>query len=342
GYLRFNMKTMSTHPIRFGVKSSAAGEFWLSLIEGGEQFGLIRDGQWHEVAIPLARFANVDFNTIGQIFMFAGDPPAATVQFSIDNVRWTTSVAKPTPENGNFGIFTETPSNKTAGEFGLGVDGEFYIWENTLIDRPISPFEGSSSISLGSAPGPLWFGAAFTPNIKYDLTAFRYPDSKLRVAMKTTSPVKFQIGMKSGGINDIGQTWIDFVSGADPYGFARDGQWHVLEIPMSDFPEVDLSDVSQLFELLGVDGPISDIEIDDIALINGGAAQNNDTPIPGDMDCSGAITTADIPLFAEALLDPAGYDLAHPSCLSEQADMDASGAPDGEDIQQFVETLIGA
>ncbi|HPF37725.1 MAG TPA: glycoside hydrolase family 16 protein [Phycisphaerae bacterium] len=342
GYLRFNMKTTSTHPIRFGVKSSAAGEFWLSLIEGGEQFGLIRDGQWHEVAIPLARFANVDFNTIGQIFMFAGDPPAATVQFSIDNVRWTASVAKPTPENGNFGIFTETPSNKTAGEFGLGVDGEFYIWENTLVDRPTNPYEGSSSISLGSAPGPLWFGAAFTPNIKYDLSAFRYPDSRLRVAMKTSSPVKFQIGMKSGGINDIGQTWIDFVSGADPYGFARDGQWHVLEIPMSDFPEVDLSDVSQLFELLGVDGPISDIEIDDIALINGGSAQNSNTPIPGDMDCSGEVTTADIPLFAEALLDPAGFDLAHPSCLSDQADMDASGSPDGEDIQQFVETLIGA
>ena len=252
------------------------------------------------------------------------------------------SVARPTPENGNFGIFTETVANKTAGEFGLGIDGEFYIWEGTLVDRPISPFEGSASISVGSAPGPLWFGAAFTPNIKYDLTAFRYPDSKLRFAMKTTSPVKFQIGMKSGGINDIGQTWIDFENGNDPYGFARDGQWHVLEIPMSDFAEVDLSDVSQLFELLGTDGPISEIEIDDIALINGGTALNSGSPTLGDMDCSGAVTMADVALFAEALLDSAGFDVAHPDCGSEQADMNESGSPDGADIQQFIGTLMGA
>jgi hypothetical protein len=343
GHLRFSMKTTSLHPIRFGIKSSAAGEFWLPLVEGGEQFGLVRDGNWHEVTIPLARFANIDFNTIGQMFMFAGDPPAAPVQFSIDNVHWTPSVAKPTPENGNFGIFTENAANKTAGEFVLGADGDFYIWEGTLVERPHNPFEGSESISVGSAPGPVWFGAAFTPNSRYDLTAFRYPESKLRFAMKSTSPVKFRIGMKSGGINDIGQTWIDFENGSDPYGFLRDGQWHVLEIPTSDLAEVDLSDVSQLFELLGTDGPISEIEIDDIALINGGTAlDNTDSPIPGDMDCNGDVTISDVAPFAEALLDPAGFDLLHPACRSSQADMDESGNPDGRDVSQFVGVLIGA
>ncbi|MDH3784427.1 MAG: hypothetical protein OEV00_03760, partial [Acidobacteriota bacterium] len=134
-----------------------------------------------------------------------------------------------------------------------------------------APYEGSESLSLGSAPGPTWFGAAFTPNVKYDLTAYRFPTSKLSFAMKTTSPVTFMIGMKSGNIDGIGQKWIPFVSGSDPYGFARDGQWHLIEIPLSDIAdEVDLSVVSQLFQVLGVEGPISDIEFDDIHFTNGG------------------------------------------------------------------------
>jgi hypothetical protein len=35
--------------------------------------------------------------------------------------------------------------------------------------------------------------------------------------------------------------------------------------------EVDLSAVSQLFQVLGVAGPITDIEFDDICLTGGGA-----------------------------------------------------------------------
>lgn len=343
GHLRFNMKTTSTHTIRVGIKSNGAGEFFLPLIDGGEQFGLVRDGQWHEVVIPLTRFANIDFNTIGQLFMFVADASPTTVQFAIDNVHWTPSIPKPTPENGNFGVFTENPANKTAGEYVLGADGEFFIWENTLLPIPTDPFEGSTSIALGSAPGPVWFGAAFTPNSRYDLSAFRYPDSKLRFAMKSSSTAKFQIGMKSGAINDVGQTWITFENGSDPYGFVRDGQWHVVEIPMADFYEVDLTDVSQLFELLGTTGPISNIEIDDIAFINGGTAiGNSGSPELGDMDCDGSVNYADVALFAEALLDSAAFDSSHPTCGSDQADMDASGTPDSADIQAFIEVLVGA
>lgn len=343
GHLRFRMKTTSTHTISIGIASNAAGESWLPLTEGGEQFGLVRDGQWHAVDIPLARFANIDFNTIGQLFMFVADAPPTTVQFSIDDVYWTPSDAKPTPEHGNFGLFTETAANKTAGEYVLGVDGDFFVWENTLQAIAVTPYEGSGAIALASAPGQTWFGAAFTPNSRWDLSAFRFPESKLHFAMKTSSTATFQIGMKSGAIDAVGQTWITFENGNDPYGFARDGQWHVVEIPMSDFPEVDLTDVSQFFELLGTGGPISNIAFDDIAFINGGASQGNSgNPIPGDMDCSGQITAVDVALFAEALLDPAGFDLAHPTCGSEQADMDTSGMPDGSDIQEFIEALIGA
>lgn len=271
GYLHFNMKTTSTAPMKVGIKSAAAGESWLPLINGGE-FGPARDGQWHEVVIPLNRFANIDFSVVTQIFMFAGDPPTSTFNVSIDNVYWSESAERPTPANGNFGVLTETAAHKTAGEFIPPTNGNIFVWENTLVGGTQNPYEGTGCLSFTSAAGLTWFGAAITPNIKYNLTAFSYPESKLHFAMKTNSTVTFYIGMKSGNVEDIGQKWIKFTSGSDPYGFVRNGQWHVVEIPMSDISNaVDLSEVSQLFELLGTNGPITGIEIDDICFLNGGS-----------------------------------------------------------------------
>ena len=56
----------------------------------------------------------------------------------------------------------------------------------------------------------------------------------------------------------------------------RDGQWHTVEIPMSDMkPEVDLSEVSQLFQILGTTSPIPNIELDDIYFTGGASLQTN-------------------------------------------------------------------
>jgi hypothetical protein len=85
------------------------------------------------------------------------------------------------------------------------------------------------------------------------------------------------IGMKSGNIDGVGQKWITFQAGSDPYGFVRDGNWHVVNIPMSDVgPEVDLSAVSQFFEILSSTAAISNIELDDIHFTNGGVASPPD------------------------------------------------------------------
>ncbi len=273
GHLHLHMKTSSTDTFKVGIKSSTSGESWVQFVDGEESFGLQRDGAWHEVVVPLNSFLNVDFATVSQLFMIAGDPPTSSFQFAIDNMYWTPSVPRPTPENGTFGILTENPAHNTAGEYQLGIDGQFYIWSDTLQPGTQDPYEGTTSMSFYSTPGLTWFGAAFTPTIKYNLTAFRYPESKLHLALKTSSMTTFRLGMRSGNVDDIGQKWIEFSNGNDPYGFVRDGQWHIVEIPMADISDaVDLSQVSMLFELLGVNGPISDIEFDDICLLGGGDA----------------------------------------------------------------------
>ena len=281
GFLHFDIQSTLTNAMKVGIKSSRGGEFWLPLGDETAEFGFARDGEWHTVSIPLNRFANTDFNTIHQMFMLAADTASASTTLSLDAIYWEPSVARPTPENGNFGVYTETAAHKDAGEFALGVDGNFFVWEHTLNPITQNPYEGSESISLQSAAGLNWFGAAFTPNVKYNLTAFRYPESKLSFAMKTSSTVTFQVGMKSGNMDGVGQKWITFASGSDPYGFVRDGNWHVVEIPMADITtEVDLSEVAQLFQILGTTGPITNIEIDDICFTGGGSAETGAGNIP--------------------------------------------------------------
>lgn len=342
GYLHFAMRTTTTMTIGVGIKSSSAGEAWYDLVNGGEQYGLVRDGTWHEVLIPLNRFGNIDFNTIGQLFMLrgVGQPGALTVD--VDDVYWIPSDARPTPENGSYGVFTETVAHKTAGDCTLGLYGDFWIWANTLNAATQHPYEGTTCMSLASATGQTWFGAAFMPRTKHNLTAFRYAASKLHFALKTTSTVTFQIGMKSGSVDDIGQKWIKFANGSDPYGFVRDGQWHVVEIPMTDFAGVDLREVSQLFELLGTDGPITNVEFDDVCFINGGTALHPGTP--GDLNDDGYVNMMDFTRFTPYLVGPGVTTPPHGYSLGDflRADLDSDDDVDLADFTDFQAAFTGS
>ncbi len=328
GCLHLNMKMASTQSFRIGIKSTAAGESWLTVKDGAEQFGLVRDGNWHEMLIPLNRFDNIDFNTINQLFMIASDGgPASNI--AIDNVYWVESGTRPTPANGNYGVFTETAAHKNAGEFISGTTGSFYIWENTLTGISKSPREGSDSLSFKSAAGLNWFGAAFTATVKLDLSAYRYQQSYLHFALKTSSAVPFQIGMKSGNVKDIGQKWIVFAPGQDPYGFVRDGRWHEINIPMSDFAGVDLSQVSQVFELLGTSGPISAVEIDDIYFGGGGMPLRE---LTGDIVSDGRVELNDLEVILGQWLN-SNCSLADDHC--QGADLNYDGQIDLADLSQL-------
>ncbi len=293
GFLHFDIKTTLTSDMRVGIKSSRGGESWQWLGDGASGLGFPRDGQWHTVSVPLNGFTNIDFHTIHQIFMFVGEPASGSATVAFDNIYWEPSVERPRPSNGNFGIFTETSEHQTAGSFELGVDGELFVWGETLIPVAQDPFEGEESLSFTSAPGLEWFGAAFTSAVKHDLTAWDNPNATLNFSMRTTSNTTFYVGMKSGnligpppvwgGNNDgpggVGQVWIQFSPGNDPYGFVRDGNWHSIEIPISDIAgDTDLSQVNQLFQILGVDGAISNIELDDIYYAGGRAFETTLVP----------------------------------------------------------------
>jgi hypothetical protein len=282
GYLHFDIQATAgdTTPMQVGIASSVAGDsgaFFLPVgSDSSSEFWFPRDGKWHSLTIPLNRFANTDFHTINQFFMISSAAnPTAPLTLSVDNVWWQPSVPRVTPQNGNFGVYTVTAAHTNAGAFALGAQGNFFVWANTMVPGVHDPYNGDTNdISLVAAPGITWSGMAFTPNTKYNLSAFQYTNCYLQFAMKTTSTTPFMVGMQSGTLNGAWQKWLNFSgSGSDPYGFVRDGNWHVVSVPLSAFgPEVDLTAVSQFFEILSTAGPISNIQLDDIYFSNGGAA----------------------------------------------------------------------
>ena len=276
GYLNFQCKTTASTTFTVSISSTAAAGSGVELVAGGEEYGLVRDGEWHQVAIPLNKFSNVDFYTVKQLFAVSGGDPGSEIEIAFDDIYWSESVPRPAPEFGNFGVYTETPANKDAGEFGFGVNGDLFIWENTLTLSDTDPAEGNSALSFTSN-GAGWYGLGLTARMAHNLSAFANDEGAFHFSMKTTATADFRIGMKSGNVDDIGQKWIWFRNGQDPYGFVRDGQWHEVTIPIAEIAgEVDLMDVTQMFQLLGT-GEISDIAIDNIYFSGGQAAQDPGT-----------------------------------------------------------------
>jgi beta-glucanase (GH16 family)/PKD repeat protein len=276
GYLHLDIKTSSTSSFSIGLASTSGGDGKVDFNEGGDQYGLTRDGEWHHVAIPMSKFGNLDFETIKTLFSVFGPGPAAPMEIAFDNIYLTESIALQAPEFGNFGIYTETSEHKNAGEFAFGVSGDLFLWDETLTLETGANKEGNSALHLKST-GKGWYGMGLTARDGFNLTAFDNATAKLHFSMKTSHTGDFQIGFKSGPLNNIGQKWINFKAGNDPYGFVRDGQWHDIVIPMSEIAkDLDLFDVRQLLQVLGT-GETAGISIDDVYLSGGQAAKDPGT-----------------------------------------------------------------
>lgn len=98
GSLRFNFKTTYQGQFKVGVKSGH-GESWINFPIGVSNYGLVRDGNWHEVSIPLSAFdqpnlgMHIDLGSMNSLFMFAGDPPGNNTEFYFDNIYYTPCVS---------------------------------------------------------------------------------------------------------------------------------------------------------------------------------------------------------------------------------------------------------
>ena len=64
-----------------------------------------------------------------------------------------------------------------------------------------------------------------------------YSDGYLHFDIKTTGTASMKVGIKS---SRGGEFWLPLgVDGTSEFGFARDGQWHSLKIPLNRFANTD-------------------------------------------------------------------------------------------------------
>ena len=173
-------------------------------------------------------------------------------------------IGPPTFQGGTFGLFTDT----TPIDNGLvaGDDAEIYVWEGTLSEGSIPPYEGENGISWQTT-GVGWFGAGIMSVQPVNL--FNFGEGHLRFMIKIPAHISFQIGIIDAWGN---QSYVEFPANQTKYGLVRDGNWGQASIPVSDIRGefIDLRMLSYEFVILEVNGAGCEFALDDIYWDGGG------------------------------------------------------------------------
>ncbi|GAB6090226.1 glycosyl hydrolase family 17 protein [Spirochaeta dissipatitropha] len=127
-------------------------------------------------------------------------------------------------------------ADEAAGEFKP--DLQWNAWENgttaSIATGDDNPPEGETYAIVNPTPAGWGWGMTLGSGIQpYDLSAFS--SGSLKFSVKTTYPGKIEIGFFTGNVTD--QTGVDVYLTVDPannsYGYANDGNWHEVVIPIS-------------------------------------------------------------------------------------------------------------
>jgi len=230
------------------------------------------DGESDEFQAPFYLITNL---VIGGAFTDAfnlGDPGSGApvsmpfpAEMYVDYIRvyeWNgqgeVHLGPPAMESQSFGIYTDlTPTN---GKLEAEVTSQIYVWEGTLTDGSIPPYEGDNVLSWQTA-GKGWFGAGIM-SIQ-PLNLFDFPDGHLNFRIKIPAHVTFKIGIIDAWNN---QSYVSFPGNQTTYGLVRDGNWGQASIPVADIRglAMDLRMMSYSFVILEENGVACEFALDDI------------------------------------------------------------------------------
>ncbi len=174
------------------------------------------------------------------------------------NGQGVVTLGPPTPHAGRFGIFTDT--TPTNGGLVTTVSSEIYVWESTLVDGTITPFEGSNGLTWRTN-GKGWFGAGIMSHQPENL--FNLGDGTLKFWIKIPANVTFKIGVIDSWGN---QNYVQFPAAQTKYGLVRNGAWGQASIPLSELRglAIDLRMLSYEFVILEENGTACEFALDDI------------------------------------------------------------------------------
>jgi len=194
--------------------------------------------------------------------------PAKMLVDYIKVMRWNehgeVNEGPPIFQGGNFGIFTDL--TQTDNSLTTGLDAEIYVWEGTLEEGNIEPYEGDNGISW-STNGSGWFGAGIMSYQPVNL--FRFSEGYLNFNIKIPDNISFKIGIIDSWGN---QSYVDFPSYQTMYGLVRNSHWGQASIPVGDIrgESIDLTMLSYEFVILETNGNSCDFALDNIYWSGGG------------------------------------------------------------------------
>lgn len=241
--LHFAVKTTSLMPL-FIKMEGLNGTTAVVYLMGKYDFS--RDGLWHEMQIPMSAFFSQGLDWNGNMsgkvyFSLVSEKSDKNVELGFDAVWFrvgdpisTDPVVIPVDPSAlpDFVLVATEHTNIENDPKYLdlrpnGTDINLDVWENTAtgIAQEGPAYEGAqySNLKINSA----WFGFGFINTVNRDFTCFKYKNFILHFALKSTSNMPLFVKLEGRGEATVNLT--------GKYGFTRDGLWHKIEIPMSEF-----------------------------------------------------------------------------------------------------------
>ncbi len=256
----FSRKNMVLH---FAVRTTATCPLFVKL-EGGTYPGsakvnltgiydVPRDGQWHAVEIPMSAFQAAGLIWAGKIsgknyFTLISEQSTPGTTIDLDYVYFHSGTRDDGTQWTGLDLDEVSPDRPTtymiASEH-TGTEGDpayvdlrpddatrhLYVWENTAVNydnTELEAYEGSQFSCLHITNNS-WFGFGIVSDAAVDLSPMTKQPYYLRFAVATTSLMPLFVKLEGNN----GTSAICYLQGK--YQFRRDGQWHVVQIPMTDF-----------------------------------------------------------------------------------------------------------
>jgi beta-glucanase (GH16 family) len=224
-------------------------------------------------------------------------------------------------------LYTDT--TPTHDELIVGEDSEIYVWEGTLTDGNIEPFEGENGITWQTT-GLGWFGAGIMSLQPVNL--FDFAEGHLKFMINIPAGISFKIGIIDAWGN---QQYVDFPAYQTTYGLVRNGNWGQASIPVNDLRGefIDLQMLSYEFVILEVNGAGCEFALDDI-FWDGGLCTD---VVLGDINNDTLVDVLDIVQLVGIILgtvDPNDFQI-------EASDINDDSTIDVLDVVILVDIILG-
>lgn len=248
--LHFALRTTATCPLFVQLEGGAyPGSARVNLTG---LYDVARDGQWHAVEIPVSAFQAAGLIWAGNVkgknyfsLVSEGSSPGQKIDIDYiyfhdgereDGTKWEgLGLGEVSPERPEaFLIASERTDIDGVSVIDLRPDDatrHLYVWENTAEDYQNSDLEAyeGAQFSCLHVTNAAWFGFGVTSDAAADLSAVTKQPYCLRFAVATTSLMPLFVKLEGNN----GTSAVVYLQGK--YHFRRDGKWHLVQIPMSEF-----------------------------------------------------------------------------------------------------------